>query len=102
MNAIIEVKVPISGEKPFLGPMMWRSESSEEAGCARKLKPEIPVVIAAPALRKSLRDGKHSAGIMAVSVQSITRGKSSDECGDDTARLTIEQAMSGSRGTCLR
>jgi hypothetical protein len=78
-----------------LGPTMWRSESSEEAGCASKDNPEIPVVRTAPAFRKFLRLGKHWVGNIAVSFQRTSSGVFREECRDNTAGHTAEQAPRG-------
>src|SRR5258708_13056607 len=92
MNAIIEVSVPISGEKPFLGPTIVRSASSECAGGESRVNPESPVVRAAVVFRKFLRLGMHSNGNMAISVHSTNHSEFHNERVLDPAPLSDDQA----------
>src|SRR6266487_1244771 len=70
VKAIIEVSVPISGEKPFLGPTMV-SDSSGGAvaeGCAKRVTPENPAASVALVLRKLRRVGQQSQGVIKAPV----------------------------------
>src|SRR6266567_259861 len=66
IHVIMETRVPICGEYPFLGPITFTYESSEMAGSETRDKPETPAVKAAADFRKWRRLGAHSGGNMAA------------------------------------
>src|ERR1700730_15079387 len=64
IHVIMETRVPICGEYPFLGPTIFTSASAENAGCDRSPKAEAPVVNAAAVFRKLRLPGAQSRGNM--------------------------------------